>query len=64
MSGWLESGVGVRFRIGLWTAEEEKENSNYKELRNLVDTVKAKARVGRLQGCKFFLFTDNSTAES
>lgn len=64
LSGWLEPGEGVRFRIGLWTAEEEKESSNDKELRNLVDTVKAEARVGRLQGCEFFLFTDNSTAES
>ena len=61
LSGWIESGEGVRFRIGLWTAEEEKESSNYKELQNLVDTVKAEARAGRLQGCEFFLFTDNST---
>ena len=62
--GWIESGDGVRFQIGLWTAEEENESSNYKEIQNLVDTVKAKARAGRLQGCKFFLFMDNSTAES
>ena len=33
-------------------------------MRNLVDTVKAKARVGKLQGCEFFFFMDNSTAES
>jgi hypothetical protein len=64
LSGWLEPGAGVRFRIRLWTAEEEKESSNYKELRNLVDTVKAEARAGRLHSCEFFIFTDNSTAES
>jgi hypothetical protein len=27
---------GIRFRVGLWTAEEEEESSNYKELKNLV----------------------------
>ena len=30
---------GVRFHIGLWSAAEEKESSNFKELKNLVDTV-------------------------
>jgi hypothetical protein len=55
---------GVRYRIGLWTAEEEEESSNYKELKNLVDTVEEEASAGRLKNCEFFLFTDNSTAES
>jgi hypothetical protein len=55
---------GVRYRIGLWTAKEEEESSNYKELKNLVDTVEEEANVGRLRNCEFFLFTDNSTAES
>ncbi len=54
---------GVRFRIGLWTASEEEESSNYKELCNLVETVTAEAKAGRLHDCEFFLFTDNSTAE-
>ena len=55
---------GVRFRIGLWSSKEEEESSNYKELFNLVNTVSNEARAGRLNNCKFFLFTDNSTAES
>ena len=58
------SSTGVRFWIGLWTAAEEEESSNYKEMRNLVDMVKEEAEAGRLQNCEFFLFTDNSTAES
>jgi hypothetical protein len=58
------SSMGVRFWIGLWTPEEEEESSNYKELRNLVDTVKEEAKAGWLRNCDFFLFTDNSTAES
>jgi hypothetical protein len=35
--------------IGLWTATEEEESSNYKELRNLVDTVLEEAGAGRLR---------------
>ena len=58
------SSTGVQFRIGLWTAAEEEESSNYKELRNLVDTVKEEAEAGRLRNCELFLFTDNSTTES
>jgi hypothetical protein len=54
----------VRFRIGLWSAAAEEESSNFKELKNLVDTVDEEAKAGRLQNCEFFLFTDNSTAES
>ncbi len=55
---------GVRYRIGLWAAKEEEESSNYKELKNLGDTVEEETNAGRLQNCEFFLFTDNSTAES
>jgi hypothetical protein len=65
-SGLLQEGEnehGVRFRIGLWTATEERESSNYKELCNLVNTISVEARAGRLVNCEFFLFTDNTTAE-
>jgi hypothetical protein len=65
-SGLFQEGEynhGFWFRIGLWLATEEKESSNYKELCNLVNTVSVKARAGRLGNCKFFIFTDNSTAE-
>jgi hypothetical protein len=55
---------GVRYRIGLWTAEEEEESSNFEELKKLLDTVKEEAESGRLKNCKFFLFTNNSKAES
>jgi hypothetical protein len=41
---------------------EEEESSNYKELKNLVDTVAEEAGAGRLKNCKFFLFTNNSNA--
>ena len=62
------SGAGhgpdrIRFRIGLWSPEVEEESSNYKELRNLVDTVGEEARASQLRDCELFVFTDNSTAE-
>jgi hypothetical protein len=47
----------------LWSAIEEEESSNYKELCNLVKTITVEATAGRLRNCEFFLFTDNSTAE-
>ncbi len=63
LSNPRQNSCGVRFRSGLWTAEEEEESSNNKELKNLVDTVAEEAGSGRLRNCEFFLFTDNSTAE-
>jgi hypothetical protein len=61
LSKAVEDKRGIRFRIGLWSAAE---SLNYKELKNLVDTVSEEAKTGRLQDCKLFMFTDNLTAES
>eukprot|EP00986_Skeletonema_menzelii_P013615 scaffold8081_cov83-Skeletonema_menzelii.AAC.2 len=54
----------VNYRIGVWGPDEESESSNYKELRNLVETCEEEALAGRLFNAEFFLFTDNSTAEA
>ena len=54
---------GIRFQVGLWTAAEESESSNYKESRNLLDTVLEEAKTRRMRDCKFFLVIDNSTVE-
>jgi len=66
--GWLSDEItltsGLSYRVGILTAGEESESSNYKELGNCVDTTEVEAREGRLKNCEFFLFTDNSTAES
>jgi hypothetical protein len=64
LSPEAEDCNGIRYRIGLWSTSEEAESSNYKELANLVQTISAEAVAGRLNNCEFFLFTDNSTAES
>jgi hypothetical protein len=34
LSNPRQNSCGVRFRLGLWTAKEEEESSNYKELKN------------------------------
>ncbi len=55
----LETSTGsgsVRFRVGLWSPEEEEESSNYKELRNLVNLVGEEARAGRLKDCKICVY--------
>ena len=60
----MESDSGLRYRLGIWSADEKKESSNYKELNNLVESTEHEVESGRLRNCEFFLFTDNSTAES
>eukprot|EP00985_Skeletonema_marinoi_P010070 scaffold4746_cov136-Skeletonema_marinoi.AAC.2 len=54
----------VSYHMGIWGKDIEDESSNYRELRNLVETAEEEARKGNLSNTEFFLFTDNSTAES
>lgn len=54
----------VNWRVGIWGPDVESESSNYRELANLVLTVEEEAAAGNLDMAEFFLFTDNSTAES
>ena len=49
---------------GLWGRDDESQSSNYRELRNLVDTVEEEASEGYLGESELWLFTDNSTAEA
>ena len=42
---------------------EKEESSNYKELKNLVDTIGEEAKEGQLGDYELFIFTCNSTAE-
>ena len=58
---WTEGGV-TKFRVGTWGSESQKESSNYRELRNLSETLEKLAEE-ELNGKEIFLFTDNSTAE-
>ena len=60
-----DDGSGkVSYRVGTWGNDAENESSNYRELRNLVETAEEEAAAGKLSSTEFFIFTDNSTAES
>ena len=63
LSSPREGEDGLRYRFGVWTAEEQDESSNYKELSNLVETLTEEARAGRLRDAEVFLCTDNSVSE-
>jgi hypothetical protein len=54
---------GLYGRFGIWGKDAEDQSSNYRELRNLVETVEEEALDGYLTGGEFWLFTDNTTAE-
>lgn len=62
--GTLGYHDSINYRIGVWGRDVDSESSNYKELRNLVETAEEEAAAGRLFNAEFYLFTDNSTAES
>ncbi len=53
----------TRFRHGFWGRDAESRSSNYRELRNLVETVEEFVQSGEHIGTELFLFTDNATAE-
>jgi len=58
-------GRGILWETGLWEwSIREESSSNYKELRNIVDTLHKYAQDGFLQRTEIWMFTDNSVAES
>jgi hypothetical protein len=54
----------VHYRFGRWGSESDGESSNFRELRNLVDTLSRLGKQGELSGVEVFVFTDNTTAEA
>jgi hypothetical protein len=55
---------GIKYRIGLWGADDEGESSNWKEFENQVEALEQEADDGNLANAMVFFFTDNSTVES
>ena len=57
------SGVEIKeilhFRYGQWVADICEQSSNYRELRNLVESVENLYFEGKLRDCELFLLTDN-----
>ena len=62
-SSW-EIDDSIEFRFGTWDENTSNESSNYRELRNLVDTLEEINLHTGLSGSEIFLFTDNSTSEA
>ena len=62
-SSWL-SDKEVKYCFGVWGLDSDKTTSNYRELRNLVETLERSGVNGELRGNEIFVFTDNPTAES
>ena len=63
-SSWLDKSGDLVIRIGMWNKEGVDTSSNYRELRNLVETLELMGQRGELEGYEMFLFTDNSVSES
>ena len=63
-SSHLRSDGSIGFRFGIWGSEGAGTTSNYRELRNLVETLEAMGRRDELKGKEVFIFTDNSVSES
>ena len=55
---------GLKYQHGLWGRDNNKKSSNYRELRNLVETIEEGVEDGSLEGAELFLFTDNTVAEA
>jgi len=55
---------GLRYRIGVWGKEVESASSNYRELRNIVETVEDAEEEGHLADAQLFMCTDNGVTEA
>jgi hypothetical protein len=62
-SSW-ESKKGTRYRFGVWGKDTNGRSSNYRELRNLVESLEEISEESELSGTEVYFFTDNSTAEN
>ena len=62
-ASWEDRGK-VQYRFGTWGKDMDNSSSNFRELKNLVDTLEEMNEKGKLRGIEVFLFTDNTTAEN
>ena len=63
-SSWNEDTQKIGYRFGVWGEDNDGKSSNYRELRNLVETLEKLGREGKLSGKEIFIFTDNMVSES
>jgi hypothetical protein len=57
------SSRGIKYRIGLWGADDEDESSNWKEFENQVEALEQEAANGNLANSMVFFYTDNYQIE-
>ena len=62
-SSW-ENKDGLCYRFGVWGKDAQGRSSNYRELRNLVESLEEMGESEGLSGTEIHFFTDNSTAEA
>jgi hypothetical protein len=55
---------GISIHIGVWTYDESKKSSNYREFRNQLDALRREGEAGRLKGAFVLFLTDNVTFEA
>ncbi len=64
-SSWNDGlQAAIKYRFGVWAEEGQDTSSNYRECRNLVETLEDMGSQGDLEGREIFLFTDNMVSES
>jgi hypothetical protein len=60
----LMIGKEIHYLHGQWNTSFSHESSNYRELGNLINAIKAASSKGLLKNSELFVFTDNTSAES
>ena len=63
-ASWLDPKGSISYRYGTWGDDAQIQSSNYRELRNLVDTLEHLSESNEMKGVEMFIFTDNSVAEA
>ena len=61
--GVLQIGNTINFQYGQWSSEISEKSSNYRELRNLVETLEGLYLKMKLSNCEVCLLTDNIVAD-
>jgi hypothetical protein len=60
----FDTSEGIAYTYGIWGRDRDRDSPNFRELSNLVFTLKWHCDDGTLIGSEVFLFTDNVTVES
>ena len=63
-TSWQDGDNGISYRHGVWGKDTSSRSSNFRELKNLVDSLESMSHSEDLCGVELFLFTDNVVAES